>query len=321
MRICRFLHNGHPATGFYFDSFVIPFKEAVQLHTETTQEILSLPTSDNLLDFLPPAGARKEVATKLWHFVTRQDVALTRRLRLPVDQVQLLVPIPRPNKLFLLAGNYAQHIEEGGGVAAARKETFPYVFMKPASTTLTHPGEPVRLPAISPDTIDWELELAVVIGQQTKGIKEADALSIVAGYTVINDISNRQFRPNPQRKPREKDAFFDWLHGKWFDSFCPCGPCVLSADVVPDPQRFNLELKVNGKVWQHSSTGNQIFPVAAVIEFISSFVTLEPGDLISTGTPAGVGNTTQTYLQPGDLIEASIPSIGTLKSPVVADAG
>jgi 2-keto-4-pentenoate hydratase/2-oxohepta-3-ene-1,7-dioic acid hydratase in catechol pathway len=318
MRICRFLHNGQPKAGFYFDSFVVPFQEAVQLHTETTQEILALPTSDNLLDFLPPDGGRKEATAKLARFVTEQDLSVTRRLRIPTEQVQLLVPVPRPNKLFLLAGNYAQHIEEGGGIAAERKETFPYVFMKPASTTLTNPGVPIRIPKISPDTIDWELELAVVIGRGAKGISEDDALSVVAGYTIINDISNRRFRPNPERKQREKDAFFDWLHGKWFDSFCPCGPCILSADSVADPQRFDLELKVNDQVRQHSSTANQIFPVAAVIAFISSFVTLEPGDIISTGTPAGVGNTTQTYLHPGDFVEATIRTIGSLRNPVTA---
>src|SRR5690606_22279427 len=108
----------------------------------------------------------------------------------------------RPNKLFLLAGNYAQHIEEGGGVAAEREETFPYVFMKPPTTTLTHPGQPIRIPGVSPNYVDWELELAVIIGREAKGVKEAEALDYVAGYTIINDISDRKFRPNPNRKQR-----------------------------------------------------------------------------------------------------------------------
>ena len=150
-------------------------------------------------------------------------------------------------------------------------------------------------------------------------LSEADALDHVAGYTVINDISDRKFRPNPERKQRDKDGFFDWLHGKWHDSFCPCGPCVVSADAIADPQQLSLQLRVNGELRQDSSTASQIFPVGAVIEFISSFVTLEPGDIISTGTPDGVGNTTGTYLQPGDQIEASIGSIGTLRTPVEAE--
>ena len=148
---------------------------------------------------------------------------------------------------------------------------------------------------------------------------EADALSVVAGYTVVNDISNRKFRPNPERKMREKDVFFDWLHGKWHDSFCPCGPCIASADAVPDPQSLAMKLRVSGQVKQDASTGRMVFPVAALIEFISSFVTLEPGDIISTGTPSGVGNATGTYLKPGDVMEASIAGIGTLVTPMVAE--
>jgi 2-keto-4-pentenoate hydratase/2-oxohepta-3-ene-1,7-dioic acid hydratase in catechol pathway len=238
---------------------------------------------------------------------------------LPTATAPLLVPIPSPRKIFLLAGNYADHIREGGGIATERAETFPYVFMKPPTTTLTNPGAAIRIPSVSPGAIDWELELAVVIGRNCKGVKEADALNYVAGYTVINDISNRKFKPNPDRKKREKDVFFDWLHGKWHDSFCPCGPCVTSADAIPDPQALPMTLKVNNEIRQNASTALQIFPVASVIEFISSFVTLEIGDLISTGTPAGVGNTTGTYLKPGDLMHGTIEGIGTLVTPVVGE--
>ena len=142
------------------------------------------------------------------------------------------------------------------------------------------------------------------------------ASSAVAGYTVINDISNRKFRPNPQRKERPKDTFFDWLHGKWHDSFCPCGPCLTSADEIPDPQQLPMHLKLNDEVRQNASTGLMIFPVAALIEFISSFVTLEPGDIISTGTPAGVGSSSGTFVKPGDTLTAHIDRIGTLVTPV-----
>ena len=266
---------------------------------DATHEKLDLLVSDDLLSLLPPAGKQYAAAAKIAAWVSRHAADFPAAASVPTATAQLLVPIPRPNKLFLLAGNYAEHIREGGGVAAERAETFPYVFMKPPTTTLTNPGQPVVIPAISPGAIDWELELAVVIGRRAKGVKEADALSVVAGYTVINDISNRKFRPNPERKKREKDVFFDWLHGKWHDSFCPCGPCITSADAIPDPQALAMKLSVNGQTKQDASTGLMVFPVAAVIEFISSFVTLEPGDIISTGTPSGVGNTTGTYLHAG----------------------
>lgn len=203
---------------------------------------------------------------------------------------------------------------------AERSRTFPYVFLKPASTTLIGSGATIVLPSLSPDTIDWEAELAVVIGQRCKAVSAEQALDVVAGYTVVNDISNRQFRPNPGRDPRPKDGFFDWLHGKWFDSFAPSGPCVTSSADLPDPQTLRLQLKVNGETQQDSHTSKMIFGVAEVIEFISGFVTLEPGDLISTGTAAGVGSPRKKFLRHGDTVEAEIEGIGLVKNPVADEA-
>lgn len=316
MRICRMEHNGRAVAAFYGDQSVVPMTEAAAARAAATGSRVELPDSDDLLQFLPPDGAAHAVSTQLADWVASAGAALPDAARLPTDSAELLVPIPRPNKLLLLAGNYAAHIEEGGDVAATRAETFPYVFMKPPTTTLTDPGCPVRIPAISPNAIDYELELAVVIGRLAKGIAAADALDYVAGYTIINDISDRHFRPNPDRKPRKKDVFFDWLHGKWHDGACPCGPCIASPATIPDPQNLALQLRVDGQVRQDASTALQVFPVAAVIEFLSSFVTLEPGDIISTGTPAGVGNTSGDYLRPGSQVEASISSIGTLVTPI-----
>lgn len=316
MRLCRYEYQGKTAAGFYDEAGVIPVASALRAFSAGTGNPLNTSSSDDLLEFLP-GGAAYAAARDVAAWLDASPQA--RELRLGFSQdLRLLVPVPHPNKLFLLAGNYAAHIEEGGGITAERAETFPYVFMKPPSTTLTNPGVAIRIPQVSPAAIDWELELAVIIGRGGKGIREADALSCVAGYTIINDISDRKFRPNPGRTTRDRDKFFDWLHGKWHDSFCPCGPCIVSADAIPDPQQLELELRVNGQVRQHASTAHQIFPVAAVIEFISSFVTLEPGDMISTGTPAGVGSSTGTFLAPGDRVEGRIQSIGTLVSPVVA---
>lgn len=316
MRLCRFRHQGTVSAGIYDERRIVPLTAAARAFESERGEKLGLVDSTDLLDFLPPAGAAHEAAQRLAVWVEQRGESLPAALTLPNSAVELLTPIPRPNKLFLLAGNYADHIKEGGGIASERAETFPYVFMKPPTTTLTDPGKPIRIPDVSPKAIDWELELAVVIGRTCKGVQEAEALQYVAGYTVINDISDRKFRPNPQRKPREKDSFFDWLHGKWHDGFCPCGPCIRSAADLPDPQTLPMQLKLNGQTRQDASTALMIFPVAAIIEFISSFVTLEPGDIISTGTPAGVGNTTGTYVGPGDTLEASITGIGTLVTPV-----
>jgi 2,4-diketo-3-deoxy-L-fuconate hydrolase len=319
MRICRFQQQGRSAVGFYDEAGIVPLAALVVIYQQQTSDKIALPDGDDVLDYLPAGGKAHDEARRMFDWLTAHRKQIPATIVLDPVRTELLVPVPRPNKLFLLAGNYAKHIEEGGGIAAERAETFPYVFMKPPTTTLTNPGRPVRIPKVSPHSVDWELELAVVIGKGGKHISESDALRHVAGYTVINDISDRKFRPNPDRKPRDKDGFFDWLHGKWHDSFCPCGPCIASADAIPDPQVLSLQLKHNGEVRQDSSTSQQIFPVAAVIEFISSFVTLEPGDIISTGTPAGVGNTTKTYLHDGDRMEATIGQIGTLRTPVTLE--
>lgn len=317
MRLCRFRYRNQIQVGLYYDEFVVP------LNTQVAQAVglnVSVTGGEDLLEYAPPRGGGYNAARIIDALLTRPGHEVPPALRLGLADIELLVPIARPNKLFLLAGNYADHIREGGGMAAERTETFPYVFMKPPSTTLTDPGKPVQIPRVSPEHIDWECELAVVIGRGGRHIPESEALSYVAGYTVINDISDREFRPNPQRKPRENDRFFDWLHGKWHDSFCPCGPCLTTADVLPDPQQLTLRLSVNGQVRQQASTAQQIFPVAAVIEFLSHICTLEPGDIISTGTPAGVGHSTGTYLRQGDIVEAWIEHIGTLRSPVIMES-
>lgn len=320
MKLCRFLVPGGAgavAPAFHLGDRILPLSVAAERYKDATHREVSLPSGGELAPFLPPDGAAHEAARKL-HAWVRDNAPALGTATLGLSEVTLRAPVPSPPKLLLLAGNYASHIEEGGGIAVQRAQTYPYVFMKPPSTTINHPGGDVPIPAVSPDHIDWEVELAVVIGRRASGVKEADALRYVAGYTIVNDISDRQFRPNPNRKERPNDSFFDWLHGKWHDGFCPMGPCILTADAAGDPQSFRLSLKMNGETMQDSTTAQQIFPVAAVIEFISSYVTLEPGDVISTGTPAGVGNARKIWLKPGDRLEATIDRIGTLENRMVA---
>lgn len=320
MRLCRFcMSDEEPLVGFYTDDHVIAIDQAAEAHHEATGVELSLPVTDDLLDLLPPDGAGYEPALALSRWLVQQPAELLDALSIPLEEVELCVPIPNPSKLLLLAGNYAEHIHEEGGVAAERAATFPYVFMKPPSTTLTASGKPIVIPNVSPDHIDWECELAVVIGRTCRNVDEDDALGYIAGYTIVNDISDRKYRPNPERQTRERDRFFDWLHGKWHDTFCPMGPCIRSADTLADPQDLEIRLTVNDEVKQKSCTSRMIFPVVAIVSFLSQWVTLEPGDVISTGTPAGVGNASRTYLQPGDMVVAEIEEIGRLENPVEAE--
>jgi 2-keto-4-pentenoate hydratase/2-oxohepta-3-ene-1,7-dioic acid hydratase in catechol pathway len=238
----------------------------------------------------------------------------------PLSSVELLAPMARPPKLMAAAGNYQAHIIEGGAKPVDKTIIVPKLFIKPSSSVLA-PGKPITLPSTS-NTTDWELELGVIIGKRGKDIPVEDALSYVAGYTVINDVSARTSEWGlASRNPSEWDLFFDWLNGKWPDGFAPTGPWVVTADEIPDPQALQMTLKVNGHEHQNASTGDMIFTVAELIAFSSRFMTLEPGDTYATGTPSGVGDATGTYLKDGDVMEAWVEGIGTLVTPVGAAVG
>lgn len=307
MRLCRLLYDGQPQLGL-----IDPGERVLRLADVLAARGENFTPGESILDLLP-GGAQHEA----WQAIESQldPRWLSEQVR-GVENPRLLTPVPEPGKILLLAGNYAKHVVERGGRAEERSKTFPYVFLKP-TTTLTHPGDPVRIPRISPAEIDWEIELGVIIGRRCSGVTEADALDYVAGYTVVNDISDRAFHPNPGRAKRPRDEFFDWQHGKWHDTFCPIGPCILPAVECADPQQMKLQLFVNGQIEQDGSTNEMIFPVAAIVSFISSFVTLLPGDILSTGTPDGVGKAKGKFLKPGDFVEARIEGIGTLANPIV----
>ncbi len=233
-------------------------------------------------------------------------------------RVRLRAPVPNPHKVFCLAGNYQDHIEEGGRakLAIQDKET-PRVFMKPPTTTVIGPGDKILIPPIA-NSIDWEGELAVVIGRKCKGVKAKDALKYVAGYTVMNDVSERELRIKKRTDSRPRDEWFDWLNGKWLDTFAPQGPWLVTRDDIPDPQTLDISTYINGERKQHNNTGQMLYPVKKIIEYISAIITLEPGDLISTGTISGVGATTGTYMKPGDKVQIEISQIGALKNTVAA---
>ena len=233
---------------------------------------------------------------------------------LPVDSVRLLAPIPRPGKILALAGNYTEHIKEGGGklglAESPRATTVPRPFIMP-STAVANPGDEIPWPAYS-ETIDYELELAVVIGRKAKAVAIDDALDAIAGYTIVNDVSARTVTFKKNRAERPWDEFYDWLNGKWADGFCPMGPYLLTADEIADVQNLDVKLTVNGEVRQNANTSQMIHTVAQIVSFLSNLMTLEPGDIIATGTPSGVGFPTGNFLKAGDRIEASIDKLGTL---------
>jgi len=242
-----------------------------------------------------------------------------------VENVKLMLPVTNCRKLFALAGNYAEHIAEGSHketIAALSKPVgrTPRVFMKPPSTTIVGPDEPIIVPKVG-RFIDWEVELGVVIGQRCKYVKAQDAYDVVAGYTIVIDVSERQLLIWQRDETVEWDKFFDWLNGKWMDHFAPMGPCIAPHDDIGDPHNLSISLRVNGQTMQQANTGDMIFSIPALIEYISSIVTLEPGDVIATGTPAGVGAAMDppVKLKPGDVVEGEIEKIGVLRNPVEAE--
>ena len=236
------------------------------------------------------------------------------RTSISVDSVKLLAPIPRPGKILALAGNYVEHIKEAGlklGLSdSPRITTVPRPFIMPA-TAVANPGDEISWPAYS-ETIDYELELAIVIGQKAKAIPPEKSLEIIAGYTIANDVSARTVTFKKNRAKRPWDEFYDWLNGKWADGFCPMGPYLLTADEIEDVQNLDMKLTVNGEVRQEANSSQMIHTVAQIVSFLSNLMTLEPGDIIATGTPSGVGMATGNYLKAGDRIDASIENLGTL---------
>lgn len=221
------------------------------------------------------------------------------------DGVRLLAPIPRPGKILCSGINYRGHLAEN---PAAQLPQEPFFFAKLPSTVIG-PGQPIVKPRLT-GQLDYEVELAVVIGRRLHGAGEAEALAAVFGYTILHDVSARdvQFKDN------------QITLGKNFDTFTPLGPCIVTADELPNLADLRLRSYVNGRLMQDGSTADWVFPLPRLLSFLSQVMTLEPGDVVTTGTPAGVGLFRQPplFLQPGDVVTLEIEGIGRLENPVVA---
>src|SRR5690348_4298763 len=217
--------------------------------------------------------------------------------------IELGPPVPDPDKIICIGVNYADHASEAG----LARTVVPLFFAK-FRNSLTGPASPILLPRVS-NQIDYEGELAVIIGTRCKDVSEQEALQYVAGYTIMNDVSARDLQMQTSQ----------YIAGKALDTFAPMGPGIVPASAISDPQALLLTTRVNGQEVQHANTASMIFSVAAIIAFLSSLMTLEPGDIIATGTPSGVGfkRTPPLFLRAGDVVEVEIEGIGQLRNPVV----
>ncbi|MDR7521983.1 MAG: fumarylacetoacetate hydrolase family protein [Armatimonadota bacterium] len=259
---------------------------------------------DDMLSFIE-RGALSQARLALAYGRRLLRDGRARDLIIPLSKVRLLAPIPRPRKNIVCVGrNYAEHARESGSAVP----TVPVFFTKPP-TCVIGPEAAVVHHAVT-QALDYEVELAVVIGRRGRDIPADRALDYVFGYTVMNDVTARDL----QRRHEQ------WFKGKSLDTFGPMGPAIVHRSAIPDPQDLRLRLRVNGGVRQDASTRAMIFPVAQLIATLSAGMTLEPGDILATGTPEGVamGRTPPPWLVPGDVVEAEIERIGVLRNRIVA---
>jgi 2,4-didehydro-3-deoxy-L-rhamnonate hydrolase len=290
--------NGTPTPAVLADGFVLPLSEAGRRSGTGGA---------------PPASVRGALADwDRWTSVVRQVAAdgVGGPGWLPEADVVFLSALPDPPTVYCAAANYHDHVNEMRSTAGTVPSA-PLFFLVPPASLAGH-----REPVVRPDGVeqlDWEVELAVVIGREASRVKAADAATVIAGYTVANDLSVRDFAR------RDDYPFFpDWLSMKSYTGCMPLGPAIVPAASVPDPMNLDLVLTVNGEQRQASNTKNMIFSIAEQIEYLSRIVTLQPGDVVLTGTPAGTGRAWSTYLSPDDVLVAEVEGLGRLETRVVA---
>lgn len=298
MRLVSFNAGGRSTIGLRLsEEFILDLPQAAELLGRER-----LP--EDMVSFLQGGDAYLDEA-RWMASVVESDAGAAARALYRSDKVRLLAPVPRPGKIICVGRNYAEHAAEH----AAEVPQEPLIFAKFANAVIG-PEQPIVLPTIS-KKVDYEAELALVIGRRGRRIPVEQAYDYIAGYMAFNDISARDLQ--------FKDG--QWVRAKSCDTFAPTGPWLVTRDEIPDPHGLAIELKLNGSTMQSDNTSNMVFKVHQLVSFVSQGITLEPGDIISTGTPAGVGafRREPVFLAPGDIVEVIIEKIGTLRNYVTSE--
>ncbi|MHA1137381.1 MAG: fumarylacetoacetate hydrolase family protein [Candidatus Thorarchaeota archaeon] len=300
MRLVTYSRMGVPSIGVELESGILDIPDAAS-YFGRKYHVRGKNFPINMMELLQWESGIEVVRQIVSRF--EQTPIEERMMAHPLNSVTLEAPLSRPGKIIALGKNYLDHIKETG----SETPEFPVIFAKFPSCVIG-PNDSIPLPKIS-DKIDWEVELAIVIGKICKDVSETDALDYIAGYTIANDVTARDL----QR------ADGQWIRGKSLDGFCPIGPCIVTQDELGDAQGLKLHTKINGEIKQDSTTSNMMFNVQQIIAHLSEAFTLEPGDVIISGTPSGVGfvRDPPEFLKAGDKIEQYIEKIGYLQNSVV----
>jgi 2-keto-4-pentenoate hydratase/2-oxohepta-3-ene-1,7-dioic acid hydratase in catechol pathway len=313
MRLLTFVKNNQSRLGL-----IGPADHVIDL-AELNRRYLkagAAPYLNGMQAFIEAGGKALDLAKKAAKYVAGKDEAGLKKLRqggavLKLSQVKIVSPIPQPRKNVVLLGvNYKEHIEEGARARSIELKypEAPVFFTKPATSVIGHLGKVVHHKAT--EKLDYEVELAVVMGKKGRDIPKDKVYDYIFGYTICLDMTARDL----QRKHGQ------WFKGKSLDTYCPLGPWIVHKSALPDPQNLRLVCRVNGQVMQDDKTSNMIFDIATTIESLSQGMTLEPGEIVSTGTPSGVGfaRVPPFFLKPGDKVEADIEGIGVLQVEIAA---
>lgn len=307
MRLYTFEAENGQRIGVEHDERIIDLSAAHNALLESTGQTNGFTMPSKMLNFLQEGNQAMEAAQAVLDYVPGLPEDDSKKLSYDMDEIRILAPVPRPGKMLCSGINYYGHLEEEPGATLTES---PWFFSKVPSVVVG-PGDPIIHPKLT-EQLDYEVELAIVIGRTARNVPESDILDYVAGYTVVHDVSARDVQ--------FKDSQITL--GKNFDSFAPMGPCIVTPDEIPDVNNLRLRAWVNDELLIDSSTDDWVFPLPTLLSSLAAVMTLEPGDVVTTGCPKGVGvfRDPPIFLHPGDVTVIEVEGVGRLENPVVAEA-